>query len=429
MEWCNASLLPVRTALMGLCSSFPLPLSFEAPSPLRSSQRLLSTSIEMEKESAPTPSVQTVAPATATGTEQQSVTAPPSTSASLEFNWNDGSQYQFPSNWSIPPIQQPQYPPAQAQYAYDQQSQYNTARQQPSYPAGHGPAYSYPPPAYPSAPLEGATYNQQSGYNLPPPYAQQQQPYVQPLTVTYTVSQPPPPAQVMSHAQDSEAARANRSHTNQQSDTRAQTISHGDVQMSLNSSTWSKAGTVASTQPVSSNDSTGHVPPPRLQPTSVASIRAAHLSTTSWPQLQTDQHGRLEVKTRPDCMMKCFMIPFPFLCIGCCMSESSNLVFDDRKQQVSVNSYSGYCWCCGQGRDIRYDEIANVVAKSSNMRINNRPAYSVCFLLRSGDTVRIRGAALMEDIEPTLFSIHRFLFGRGDPQAYQPPSVYSILMR
>ena len=48
----------------------------------------------------------------------------------------------------------------------------------------------------------------------------------------------------------------------------------------------------------------------------------------------------------PSCMYKCFMMPFPFFCIGCCLSQTTKFYLDNNNRTLTLASYCGYCCCC-----------------------------------------------------------------------------------
>ena len=149
-------------------------------------------------------------------------------------------------------------------------------------------------------------------------------------------------------------------------------------------------------------------------------IRASDVHTVATPY-SPDAQGMLHVEYRPDCMMKCFMCPFPFFFMGCCMSRSTDLDFDDYKKILRIASCPGYCFCCANTVDIPYSDIANVAAvHCPNVKINRQSTYKFCIITRAGVVHALTGAALMSEIKDEVLSMHRYMFGRLNKE-YSPP--------
>ena len=76
-----------------------------------------------------------------------------------------------------------------------------------------------------------------------------------------------------------------------------------------------------------------------------------------------------------------FMMPFPFLCMGCCMFNASKLEFDDTTKQAHVKAWSG--GCCGHcGLRHRswvgpYNDIIIFQQEVTNMQVNKRNQYTI----------------------------------------------------
>ena len=138
------------------------------------------------------------------------------------------------------------------------------------------------------------------------------------------------------------------------------------------------------------------------------------------PPYSPDAQGMLHIKYRPDCMMVCFMCPF-FLGIGCCLSKSTDLDFDDYKKTVRIASCPGFCFCYMDTVDIPYSDIANVAAiHCPHVRINKQTTYKICIITRAGVVHAFTGAQLLSDIKDEVLSIHRYMFGRLNKE-YRPP--------
>jgi hypothetical protein len=87
----------------------------------------------------------------------------------------------------------------------------------------------------------------------------------------------------------------------------------------------------------------------------------------------------------PSCMYKCFMMPFPFLCIGCCLSQSTKMKFDNTQRILTLKTYCGYCCCCSEERIIPYHEVQSLDARPNpHVTINRRTAYNVWLVWQTG---------------------------------------------
>ena len=152
-------------------------------------------------------------------------------------------------------------------------------------------------------------------------------------------------------------------------------------------------------------------------------IRASDAHTVTTPY-NPDVRGMLHIEYRPSCADKLFMCPFPFLFLGCCLSQSTDLDFDDYKKTLRIASCPGYFFCCSNSVDILYSDIANVAAvPCPGTRINHQPAYKFCIITRAGAVHELTGASLLSTIKEEILSLHRYMFGRLNKE-YRPPSDF-----
>lgn len=90
------------------------------------------------------------------------------------------------------------------------------------------------------------------------------------------------------------------------------------------------------------------------------------------------------------------MLPFPFFCIGCCLSQSSKFQFDNNNRILHLKTYCGYCACCSSNLDVPYDEIVGLdVRIQPGYYINRQPAYKVHLLSKKGEAELTGGMVLM----------------------------------
>jgi hypothetical protein len=88
----------------------------------------------------------------------------------------------------------------------------------------------------------------------------------------------------------------------------------------------------------------------------------------------------------PNCMYKCFMLPFPFFCIGCCMSQTTKMEFDNIGRVVTLKTYCGYCCCCQTERRIPYNGLKAIDRRIvPGVRINNQGAFKVWLVWVDGE--------------------------------------------
>lgn len=130
-------------------------------------------------------------------------------------------------------------------------------------------------------------------------------------------------------------------------------------------------------------------------------------------------------------MSICFMMPFPFFCIGCCISQTTKFNFDNNNRSLIVKTYCGYCCCLASTLNIPYDEILNVdVRLRPGVRINHRPAYKVWLLHRKGE-IELSGSILMaeaRDIENKIKTVMaRCSIAAGQARS-KPVNDYMITM-
>jgi len=86
--------------------------------------------------------------------------------------------------------------------------------------------------------------------------------------------------------------------------------------------------------------------------------------------------GKETIKFGLGCMPHCFMLPFPFFCLGCCLFRSSELQLDDATQTLTWRSWPGYCCCdcCTREAQAPYANVRGLQSIINwNLQINNMP--------------------------------------------------------
>lgn len=143
---------------------------------------------------------------------------------------------------------------------------------------------------------------------------------------------------------------------------------------------------------------------------------------------QLDANGELRVHITPGCLFALLMLPYPFFCMGCCLSVTADLVFEDRSQTLLITTAWGYTGCfpgCKTKLSFSYDDVGNVGFISMNMRIRQSAQYRPVLVMKDGRLFTFARTGSEKDIEANVLGMHHFLFGRGKPD-YQTPPYYSL---
>ena len=76
------------------------------------------------------------------------------------------------------------------------------------------------------------------------------------------------------------------------------------------------------------------------------------------------------VDVKPPCHAVAFMLPFPFLCVGCFCSKSAKIVLDNSSQMIEIESYPGYLFCCKSYDSYQYADIQKFDCRETNTTVN-----------------------------------------------------------
>eukprot|EP00756_Hemistasia_phaeocysticola_P051659 Hpha_TRINITY_DN26833_c0_g1::TRINITY_DN26833_c0_g1_i1::g.17276::m.17276 len=164
----------------------------------------------------------------------------------------------------------------------------------------------------------------------------------------------------------------------------------------------------------------------RARPMPLSAILKTEEEHVRRGQFQSVGQNRTEVEYGPPCWMCPFFMPFPFFCLGCCLTQTTKAVFDDTASTITLTTYCGKCCCCAETRIIPYDTVGNVALGATNVRINRLSAYEIVLVLRDGEKVCLGTAAPMHDIQWDFWEWHKFLFGRNDSE-YVRPEPYLMI--
>jgi hypothetical protein len=151
---------------------------------------------------------------------------------------------------------------------------------------------------------------------------------------------------------------------------------------------------------------------------------------------EADDHGILVLKTRPTCYEITRMLPFPFLCVGCCcrsVSTNSDIIFNDNNQTITVRSWPGYMSYFTTEQVFEFSDVGNVAVEEVGYWLPEskgsvaRRYFSVVLIMRDGTTrVWLTKHISLGSCEPEVKAVHRFLFGRHDPSQYTVPTMQSL---
>ena len=85
--------------------------------------------------------------------------------------------------------------------------------------------------------------------------------------------------------------------------------------------------------------------------------------------------GVLTLDNPLPCVAYIFMLPFPFLCMGCCLFSGSKILFDDRTRQMTINTWNGV-GLCRKSWVGGYEQIISFDVEATSTSINNVQMYT-----------------------------------------------------
>ena len=137
--------------------------------------------------------------------------------------------------------------------------------------------------------------------------------------------------------------------------------------------------------------------------------------------------GRIELHASPSCLETVSMLPFPFFCLGCFISRTADIVFDDETKSVTFSGNPGYLFCLKKSETISYDSIGNVALVLGSYTINDVKTFELTLLLKDGRRIPMTGPQFATVLEPKALALHRFLFARGNPM-YRTPILLELVL-
>ena len=135
---------------------------------------------------------------------------------------------------------------------------------------------------------------------------------------------------------------------------------------------------------------------------------------------ETDASGILQYKIRPDDDDWILMCP-PCLFIGCCLTVSANVTFDDNNHTVRISNWMGYMCIppCYSYATISYYDIANIGLLYTGIKEgtepNEVPIYDVVLVTHKRKMWRVgnRGSKTAASNEAS--NLLKFVYGRNNP--------------
>ena len=145
-------------------------------------------------------------------------------------------------------------------------------------------------------------------------------------------------------------------------------------------------------------------------------------------QLTVEKDNKLVLHYGPSCFDIVFMLPVPFLCVGCCISKTVHVVFDDTIQIVNITQYPGFCFPLKTNTLLEYSMIANVAYRRTNLKVNNEQMFEPVLVTHKGEQFPCGSYSGMysSTLQNEVLAVHRFVFGRQN-QDYHPPNMRDLV--
>ena len=143
---------------------------------------------------------------------------------------------------------------------------------------------------------------------------------------------------------------------------------------------------------------------------------------------EPDENGKFEYKVRPSRCDTFLMLP-PCLFLGCCMSRSANVTFNDNTQSVFISNWPGYI-CCPpfySSTTLTYSQIGNIGILDTGIREgeapNQTPLYDVALVAKDSSKWMVGSRGYYNPVMEDARKLHHFVFGRNNPNYRWHPVV------
>ena len=153
-----------------------------------------------------------------------------------------------------------------------------------------------------------------------------------------------------------------------------------------------------------------------------------------------DDNMQLVLNSHPTCVDNVFML---LLCVGCFISETLNIVFDDKSKTLTRTQYCGYMFCFAKTEVIHYSEIDSFAIEFSNHTVQTRKNgpkkllyYPVVVLkdqagsgagANAGRRYTMGGYMGEDTANINALKLHQFIFGYNNPKYRAPISCRKII--
>mmetsp|Transcript_13215 Transcript_13215/g.19909 ORF Transcript_13215/g.19909 Transcript_13215/m.19909 type:complete len:202 (+) Transcript_13215:22-627(+) len=157
--------------------------------------------------------------------------------------------------------------------------------------------------------------------------------------------------------------------------------------------------------------------PPRATSESVSCCCNSNTKRITY---ETDANGIMQYKIRPNNMDTFLMLP-PCLFVGCCLSVSANVIFDDNNHTVRISNWMGYMCIppCYSYTTISYYDIANIGLLYTGIKEgtepNEVPIYDVVLVTHKRKMWRVGNRSSYNSAASEASNLLRFVFGRSNP--------------
>ena len=143
---------------------------------------------------------------------------------------------------------------------------------------------------------------------------------------------------------------------------------------------------------------------------------------------EPDKNGKFEYKVRPSRCDTFLMLP-PCMFLGCCMSRSANVSFNDNTQSVFISNWTGYI-CCPpfySSITLTYSQIGNIGILDTGIREgeapHQTPLYDVALVAKDSSKWMVGSRGYYNPVMEDARKLHHFVFGRNNPNYRWHPVV------
>ena len=141
-----------------------------------------------------------------------------------------------------------------------------------------------------------------------------------------------------------------------------------------------------------------------------------------------DANGKLNISALPDCESTVMMLPL-CLFVGCVMSSTVFLEFDDRNQTLTGSSAYGYtgliCPCLRTTYRYGYQDIGNVGYYATGIISHKRKLFRAVVVMKDRTRIPFTPADYIFETQTHALAMHKYLFGRNN-SGYSSPEIETL---